>query len=222
VRCAHVVISFNAAGAFLYSRNSDREMPCRLLFDPEVVEGMWERGYPGRMVGYTSCLTAGIAKEVMLAPEEPNVRQGIHAGLSALRSLHREGYGQRGASAAEVNLESQSAPSSTHWRRATTRSRKRPCRWAQAISIGRSSWTAIRANLAHPIGKAIFVFAGGTSETLAKYESWLSLKGETERATALRRELRVWKDARDEKSLSSTVFEPVQPAVSNSTVSAAS
>jgi len=59
-------------------------------------------------------------------------------------------------------------------------------------------------------------------ETLAKYESWLALKGETERATALRRELRVWKDARDQKSLSSTVFEPVQPAVSNPTVSVAS
>src|SRR5216684_1310250 len=105
VRCAHVVISFNAAGAFLYSRDGDRELPCRLLFDPEVVEGMWEQGYPGRMVGYTSCLTAGIAKELMLAPEEPNIPQGIRAGLSALRSLHREGYGRRGASAAEVDLE---------------------------------------------------------------------------------------------------------------------
>ncbi len=105
VRCAHVVISFNAAGAFLYSRVSGGDLPCRLLFDPEVVEGMWEQGYPGGMVGYSSCLTAGIAKEVMLAPEEPNIRQGICAGLSALRCLHREGYGQRGASAAEVKLE---------------------------------------------------------------------------------------------------------------------
>lgn len=105
VPCAHVVISFNAAGSFLYSRESGGDLPCRLLFDPEVVEGMWEQGYPGRMVGYTSCLTAGIAKEVMLAPEEPNIRQGIRAGLSALRCLHREGYGQRGSSAAEVNIE---------------------------------------------------------------------------------------------------------------------
>ena len=104
-RCAHVVISFNAAGAFLYSRDGERDSPCRLLFDPEVVEGMWEQGYPGRMVGYTSCLTAGIAKQLMLAPEKPDIRQGIRTGLSALRCLHREGYGQRGASAAEVNLE---------------------------------------------------------------------------------------------------------------------
>jgi hypothetical protein len=95
-RCAHVVISFNAAGAFLYSRDGERDSPCRLLCDPEVVEGMWEQGYPGRMVGYTSCLTAGIAKQLMLAPEKPDIRQGIRTGLSALRCLLREGYGQRG------------------------------------------------------------------------------------------------------------------------------
>jgi hypothetical protein len=105
LRCAHVVISFNAAGAFLYSRDSEHDRPCRLLFDPEVVEGMWEQGYPGRMVGYNSCVTAGIAKQLMLAPEKPDIREAIRAGLSALRCLHREGYGQRGASAAEVNLE---------------------------------------------------------------------------------------------------------------------
>jgi hypothetical protein len=103
--CAHVVISFNAAGAFLYSRAGERDRPCRLLFDPEVVEGVWEQGYPGRMVGYTACLAAGIAKQLMIAPEEPDIRQGICAGLSALRSLHREGYGQRGVPVTEVNLE---------------------------------------------------------------------------------------------------------------------
>ena len=59
-------------------------------------------------------------------------------------------------------------------------------------------------------------------ETLAKYESWLAVKGETERATALRRELRIWKDTRDEKSLNSTVFEAVQPAVNNPIVLAGS
>jgi hypothetical protein len=103
--CAHVVISFGAAGAFLYSRTSQPDRSCRLLFDPEVVEGMWEQGYPGRMVGRTSCLTAGIAKELMLASDAPNIPQGIRAGLSALRYLHREGYGQRGTTAAEVNLD---------------------------------------------------------------------------------------------------------------------
>jgi hypothetical protein len=104
VSCAHVVVSFNAAGAFHYSRDSGDELPCRLVFDPEVVEDMWEQSYPGKMVGYSSCLTAGIAREVMLAPQRPDIRKGICAGLSALRCLHREGYGERGAKADAVTL----------------------------------------------------------------------------------------------------------------------
>ena len=103
--CAHVVISFNAVGAFLLSRGADKEPVSSLLFDPEFVEGMWDKSYPGKMVGYSSCLTAGIAREVMLAPDQPNILNGISAGLWALRTLHLEGYGQRGASAEKVVLE---------------------------------------------------------------------------------------------------------------------
>ncbi len=102
--CAHVAVSFDAAGAFVCSRG-EKEPEYRLLFDPEVVEGMWEKTYPGRMVGYSSCLTAGIAKELMLAPAKPNIRRGIRAGLWALRSLHCEGYGHREKSAAKVEIE---------------------------------------------------------------------------------------------------------------------
>ena len=76
-----MVISFNAAGAFLYSRDGEGANLCRLLFDPEVVEGMWEQGYPGRMVSYTSSLTAGIARQLMLAPETPDIRQWVRTGL---------------------------------------------------------------------------------------------------------------------------------------------
>jgi hypothetical protein len=57
------------------------------------------------MVGYTSCLTAGIAKQLMLAPGKPDICKGIRTGFSALRCLHLEGYGQRGAPATEVNLD---------------------------------------------------------------------------------------------------------------------
>jgi hypothetical protein len=101
--CAHVVISFGAAGAFLYSRDSGT--PCRLVFDPGAVEGTWEQCYPGQMVGATTCLTAGIARELMRAPEAPDIAAGVRAGLASLRYLHREGYGERGASASTVNLE---------------------------------------------------------------------------------------------------------------------
>ena len=103
-KCSHVVVSFDAAGAFLYSRAAQADKNYSLFFDPEVVEGMWEKTYPGRMVGYSSCLTAGIAKELMLKPAQPNIPRGICAGLWALRSLHCEGYGQREESAEKVEL----------------------------------------------------------------------------------------------------------------------
>jgi hypothetical protein len=105
VTCAHVVVSFNAAGGFLYSRDTGNDLPCRLIFDPQVVEGVWEQSYPGRMVGYSSCLVAGIAKELLVTPVKPDISKGIREGLAALRCLHREGYGQRGASAADVKLD---------------------------------------------------------------------------------------------------------------------
>ena len=98
-RCAYAVVSFYTAGALLLSRRdpgpADEAAPpawdCRLVFDPTIVEGQWQEAYPGGMIGYTTCLTAGIVRELM-APE-PNVERGIQAGLSAMRRLHREGYG---------------------------------------------------------------------------------------------------------------------------------
>ena len=100
-RCAHVIVSFNAAGAMWIKRSavtdgekkSDIVPPeCTLLFDPLVIEGTWEQNHPGQMVGYNSCLTASIVHELMIHPDEPNITEGIKAGLCALRLLHEEGY----------------------------------------------------------------------------------------------------------------------------------
>jgi hypothetical protein len=95
-RCAHVAISFHTAGALLLSRPSSAEarsaLDGLLFFDPRVCEGTWRQGHPGQMIGYTTCLTAGIARQLMLAPEEPDVNQGVQSGLSAMRQLHVDGY----------------------------------------------------------------------------------------------------------------------------------
>ena len=56
------------------------------------------------MIGYTVCLTAGIARQLMLAPENPDLGRGIQSGLAAMRKLHLEGYGRPGASVSEANL----------------------------------------------------------------------------------------------------------------------
>jgi len=96
-RCAHVVVSFDTAGALLLSHGHEggaaAAPKATLLFDPEVIEGEWAQRYPGGMIGYTSCLAAGIARQVMLQPEDPDVLQGIQTGVAAMRALHHEGYG---------------------------------------------------------------------------------------------------------------------------------
>jgi hypothetical protein len=105
--CAHVVISFGPAGAILVSRRDHTggtAFDCTLFFDPKVIEGMWEQNYQGGMIGYTTCLTAGLARQVMLSPDKPDIQAGILSGLAALRTLHMEGYGVRGVPAAQAKL----------------------------------------------------------------------------------------------------------------------
>ena len=95
-RCAHVVVNFGGAGAIHLTGNAEGRPKCRLVFDPEVVEGMWEQSIPGRMVGSTSCLSAGLVRELLASSVEPEIASGIKRGLAALRVLHLEGYGERG------------------------------------------------------------------------------------------------------------------------------
>lgn len=106
--CAHVVISFETAGAFLLSRSRSSgdlvESHGFLFFDPKVVEGMWNHNHPGGLIGYTTCLTAGIARQFLLSQNTPNLHQGIQNGLCAMRKLHQIGYGKRTSNALEAGL----------------------------------------------------------------------------------------------------------------------
>ncbi len=103
-RCAHVIVSFGAAGVMLVSRQrtgtsqhtadtGQSLIQSRLFFDPKVIEGMWEQDHPGAMSGYTSCITVALAHQLMLAAEEPNLAQAMQNGLAALRTLHLGGNG---------------------------------------------------------------------------------------------------------------------------------
>jgi hypothetical protein len=105
--CAHVIVSFGTAGAILLSRQKEQKIAsnCFLIFDPKFIEGMWEQNYPGGVIGYTSCLTAGIIHQWMISPKDPNIPLGIQTGLAALRALHLDGYGERGASIDQVRLQ---------------------------------------------------------------------------------------------------------------------
>jgi hypothetical protein len=96
-RSAHVVISFDTAGAVLISRSTeqpDRSPQGYLFFDPPHIEGSWLQEQPGGVYGYTSCLVASIARQLLWSPDAPGMRQSIQTGLNAMRSLHLAGFGQ--------------------------------------------------------------------------------------------------------------------------------
>ena len=98
-RCACVVVSFGAAGAVVHTRQPAGQGPAKpaasrsqLVFDPAVIEGVWEVNRAGGMIGYTTCLAGGIARQMMQSPDFPGILPGVQAGLAALRDLHQGGY----------------------------------------------------------------------------------------------------------------------------------
>lgn len=105
-RCACVVVSFGAAGAVVHTRIpavgglkglvSNRS---RLVFDPAVTEGVWEMAQAGGMIGYTTCLAGGIARQMLLTPQPEDLLPGVQAGLAALRDLHQGGFQNHGSAA---------------------------------------------------------------------------------------------------------------------------
>jgi hypothetical protein len=90
-RRATVVVSFGAAGALVMGPGPDG-LVADLVFDPAVVEGMWEADHPGAVLGSTVALTAGLVRELVVHGDEADLRRGTLAGLHALRSLHAGGY----------------------------------------------------------------------------------------------------------------------------------
>lgn len=103
-RCAHVIVSFYTSGAILLSRASPAESEGTLLFDPNAMEDEWGRQYKGAMIGYTSCLTAGIAREIILNKTSPDIRHGVQHGIRAMRSLHMEGFGRVDSNPDQIRL----------------------------------------------------------------------------------------------------------------------
>ncbi len=99
-KCAHVIVLFKMAGAVVLSRqdfgavrSQTTSLPrCSLFFDPVMVENMWEQKYPGFMIGYSTCVAASVATQVILSSEYPDIPQAVQAGLAATRKLHQDGY----------------------------------------------------------------------------------------------------------------------------------
>lgn len=112
IDCAHVVVSVGTGGAVLLTPRAASEghedclrLPqARVFFDPEAIENSWAEDHPGAMIGYASCLTAGIARQLLLEPEGKDIGPGITSGLSAMRDLHLRGYGATGSGSGRAGL----------------------------------------------------------------------------------------------------------------------
>ena len=103
-KCKYVIVSFGTSGAILLSQNAKSEPEATLFFDPVALEGEWGRQYKGFMIGYTSCLIAGIARELIVNTSSPDMARGIQSGINAMRFLHIEGYGQVLGSSEKVQI----------------------------------------------------------------------------------------------------------------------
>ncbi len=103
-QCGHVIVSFGTAGAILVVNNPKSVPQAVLFFDPKAMEGEWGQNHKGYMVGYNTCLTAGITHELMLNTTKPNVFRGIQSGIHATRVLHIEGYGHVNSNESQIDL----------------------------------------------------------------------------------------------------------------------
>jgi len=103
-RCAHAVVSFHTAGSILLSNQPDGSSQSSLLFDPQVMEDEWEQSNSGGIFGYTTCLVAAIARQLMIDQEQPNIISGIQSGIDTMRKLHLMGYGIPGTDPGTAEL----------------------------------------------------------------------------------------------------------------------
>lgn len=105
-RIARTVVSLGPAGAALVSGPSEATAvpTCTLYYDPESVEGSWRSSHPGEVMGGTDTLTAALVREVILAPDAPDLGRGIQDGVGAMRRLLLDGYEERGTGRMELGF----------------------------------------------------------------------------------------------------------------------
>jgi hypothetical protein len=83
---ARVIVLVGTEGVVIVERDSES----RLVFDPRRQEGDWKQDYPGMMMGYATCVTAGVAAS--MATGSHDLPEAVARGLAAARALHVDGY----------------------------------------------------------------------------------------------------------------------------------
>jgi hypothetical protein len=92
-----LIIPIGLAGAWISNNYESNESFTKteplssLVFDPSGIEGDWEKQHPGMILGNTSCFTLGILQS-FAKNEGTDIIKASCCGLSAMRSLHLNGY----------------------------------------------------------------------------------------------------------------------------------
>lgn len=111
LRAAHVIVTYRSAGALWVERLSNGEHVFRLLFDPERLEGDFDRAFEGTTYGFQTVMATAIAHHLMsqwarprdkrsrgasVAGEalEKGIAAGLRAGLQGRRRLLECGHGR--------------------------------------------------------------------------------------------------------------------------------
>jgi len=91
--CRHFIVSFVPSGAVIFTKTEGSPMTAKLVYDPAEIESSWADDYDGEMMGYTRCLTAGIALEMLGSRRRGKMDgHGIVAGMAASRHLLAHGF----------------------------------------------------------------------------------------------------------------------------------
>jgi len=111
-RCRHLIVLFRSAGALWVADPAAEACTPTLVFDPGHLEGAWEAGIEGTVLGIGTCIPAGVAGILLQdAPAgggdasrhsaTPDIAEGIRRGLAARRELLELGYGPAGSANAD-------------------------------------------------------------------------------------------------------------------------
>lgn len=93
------IVSFGAAGAVVI-----RGAQAKLVFDPSVMEGEWEKANHGMMIGGSTVLTAAVAYELMTQSDHPSLTRAITRGIAGMRALFNHGYGRSGGGLGSIRF----------------------------------------------------------------------------------------------------------------------
>ncbi len=94
LHCRHVIVHFGNDGALWINNEQSDNRKNSFFFDPGCLEGEWNKGIEGTVLGSSTCFTAGIICSILKhGKDADSIGKGITDGLCAMRTLCRKGHG---------------------------------------------------------------------------------------------------------------------------------